>query len=278
VVNSKVNYYDYLLVYYRIITKKSGKVNNISYKYLYIDVKKMSCYTARNHNLLPTALQGNIFMGNQGPKSTRERVLYILLKQNRCTINDLAIAVDINPISVRHHITKLEAEGLVDSEEERHGVGRPRRVYFLTEEGREKFPTRYMRLATRILQQLKVNMPEQVVNELFSDMAEDLAQEYARSTNLDGLPMEERLAFVKDVLAREGFDIEYERKGDHYHIRELSCPYFHIGQDHPEVCRVDQTIISSVLNVPAEKIKCVLNGDSHCTYVVPDFSISENGK
>ena len=112
-------------------------------------------------------------MGNQATKSTRERVLYILLKQYRCTINDLAGAVDINPISVRHHITKLEAEGLVSSEEERHGVGRPRRVYFLTEEGREKFPTRNMQHTTRLLQQLKDNMPEQMVNELFSGMAQD---------------------------------------------------------------------------------------------------------
>lgn len=217
-------------------------------------------------------------MGNRGTKSTRERVLYILLKQHRCTINDLAIAVDINPISVRHHVTRLEAEGLVNSDEERHGVGRPRRVYFLTEEGKEIFPTRYMRLTTQLLQQLKVSMPEQMVNELFSDMAEELAQKYARSANLDGLPMEERLAFVKDVLAQEGFDIEWERKGDSYHIREVSCPYFHIGQVHPEVCRVDQTLISSVLNLPAEKIKCVLNGDNHCTYVVSDLTCTENGK
>lgn len=216
-------------------------------------------------------------MGDQGTKSTRERVLYTLLKQHRCTIKDLALSVDINPISVRHHIAKLEADGLVTSEDERHGVGRPRRVYYLTEEGREKFPTRYMRLTTRLLQQLKENMPDQMVNELFSDMAEDLAQEYAHSVELDGLPMEDRLELVKVILSREGFDIEWERIGDRYHIREVSCPYFHIGQDHPEVCRVDQTLISSVLNVPAQKIECLLDGDRHCTYVVSDNIIPENG-
>jgi predicted ArsR family transcriptional regulator len=214
-------------------------------------------------------------MGEQETKSTRERVLYTLLKQHRCTINDLAVAVDINPISVRHHIAKLEADGLVTSEDERHGVGRPRRVYFLTDEGVEKFPTRYMRLTTRLLQQLKESMPNQIVNELFSDMAADLVQEYAQSIELDGLPMEDRLELVRDILSHEGFDIEWERKGDRYHIREVSCPYFHIGQDHPEVCRVDQTLISSVLDVPAEKIECLLNGDKHCTYVVPDLIIPE---
>jgi DeoR family suf operon transcriptional repressor len=224
---------------------------------LYIDRKFCACYT--------------FFMLQDPSKSTRERVLHTLLRQHRCTINDLAEAVDINPISVRHHIAKLEAEGLVSSEEERHGVGRPRRVYFLTEEGLEHFPTRYMRLTIRLLQQLKETMPVAMVNKLFSQMAQDLADDYAHNTNLSGLSMEERLEIVKDLLTEEGFDIEWERKGDQYHIREISCPYFHVGQNHPEVCRVDQTLISTVLEVPAEKIKCVLDGDAHCTYVVPNI-------
>ncbi|HEX6306046.1 MAG TPA: ArsR family transcriptional regulator [Anaerolineales bacterium] len=203
-------------------------------------------------------------------KSTRERVLYTLLRKHRCTINDLAEAVDINPISVRHHITKLEADRLVASEEERHGVGRPRRVYYLTEAGLERFPTRYMRLTVRLLEQLKETMPSTMVNNLFSQMAQDLAQDFANSADLDGLTMEERLEIMKDLLTEEGFEIEWERKGEQYHIREISCPYLHVGQTHPEICRVDQTLISKVLEVPAEKIKCVLDGDSHCTYVVPN--------
>ncbi len=203
-------------------------------------------------------------------KSTRERVLYTLLRKHRCTINELAEAVDINPISVRHHIAKLEANRLVDSEEERHGVGRPRRVYFLTEAGLEHFPTRYMRLTIRLLEQLKETMPPTMVNTLFSQMAQDMADDFANITDLHGLSMEERLNLVRDLLTEEGFEIEWERKGDQYHIREISCPYLHVGQNHPEVCRVDQTLISKVLEVPAEKIKCVLDGDTHCTYVVPN--------
>jgi hypothetical protein len=38
-----------------------------------------------------------------------------------------------------------QMEGLVEGQEERHGVGRPRLVYVLTDEGMEHFPTRYMR-------------------------------------------------------------------------------------------------------------------------------------
>ena len=200
-------------------------------------------------------------------KSTRERVLFTLLSRQRCTINELAGAVDINPISVRHHISKLEAEGLVTSEEERHGVGRPRRVYYLTENGLELFPSRYLRLTIRLLEQLKETMPEPMVGRLFAQMAEDVASDYI--TQIDGLDMEDRLDLVANLLKQEGFTVEWEQKENNYIIREISCPYYHIGQSHPEVCSVDQTLISTMLSVPAEKVKCVLDGDSHCTYVIP---------
>ena len=218
--------------------------------------------------------------GVDNNRSTRERVLRTLLKQHRCTINDLAKAVDINPISVRHHIAKLEAQGLVISEEERHGVGRPRRVYYLSEIGMEHFPTRYMRLTIRLLQQLKQEMSPNMVNELFSHMAEDLVDNFTNASELSQLSVEDRLNLVKEILTKEGFEIEWERKDDQYHIREVSCPYFHVGENHPEVCSVDRILISTMLEVPAERIKCVLNGDTHCTYVVPattsNFVSTEN--
>ena len=170
---------------------------------------------------------------------------------------------------MRHHVTKLEADGLVTSEEERHGVGRPRRLYFLTEKGMEKFPTRYLRLTVRLLEQLKETLPGAMVDKLFAQVADDLVADYTSQLDLEGISIEERLEIVKDLLKVEGFTMEWERQEDGYHIREVNCPYYHVGQNHPEVCAVDQTLISNMLNVPVEKIKCILNGDTYCTYVVP---------
>src|SRR5512141_1037436 len=107
-------------------------------------------------------------------KSTKDKILQTLLRKPKITINELAEAVGINPISVRHHLTNLQMEGLVAADEERHGVGRPRLVYSLTEDGMEKFPTRYLRLTTRILQQLKDTMPKPMVAELFNQIATGL--------------------------------------------------------------------------------------------------------
>ena len=198
--------------------------------------------------------------------STRERILQTLQRQPRTTIIALAEAVGINPISVRHHVTNLQVEGLVSNEEERHGVGRPRLVYFLTEAGNERFPTRYLRLTSRLLDQLKSTMPEPMVSRLFSQMASDMADDY--SEQMKGLSMEERLDLTRILLAEEGFNVEWEKAGNQYQIHEITCPYLRIGQNHPEVCTVDQTLISKMLAVPAEKVQCILSGDAHCTYVV----------
>lgn len=199
-------------------------------------------------------------------EKTREKILQALLKKPGSTTNELAETVGINPISVRHHLTSLQASGLIMAEEERHGVGRPRLVYTLTEEGSEKFPTRYLRLTTRLLNQLKETLPNPMVKELFSQVALNLADEY--TDQLENLPIEERLELIKELLASEGFTVDWEKEGESYHIHEISCPYHKVGQSHPEICSMDQTLISQMLALPAEKVECILNGNDRCTYVV----------
>jgi predicted ArsR family transcriptional regulator len=135
----------------------------------------------------------------------------------------------------------------------------------------EKFPTKYLRLTTRLLAQMKDSMPALAVAKLFSQVAEEMANDY--SEQVKGLSMEERLDFVKAMLAHEGFTVEWEKKGNDYQIHEISCPYYQIGITHPEVCTVDQTLISKMLALPVSKIQCILSGAAHCTYVVHPIAV-----
>jgi DeoR family suf operon transcriptional repressor len=199
--------------------------------------------------------------------STREKVLQTLLDNPHSTINELAMAVDINSISVRHHLSSLQAEGLVEDEEERHGVGRPRLVYSLSQKGLERFPTRYFELTTRLLDQMKASLPPAVINRFFTDMGENLAKDYRVLTK--GFSVEQKLDYVKNLLQKQGFSVGWEQKDSHYYIYENGCPYYHVGQSHPEICSVDHTLISRVMDIPAEKISCVLHGDSNCVYSIP---------
>jgi predicted ArsR family transcriptional regulator len=185
----------------------------------------------------------------------------------------LADAVTINTISVRHHLNNLQADSLILAEEERHGVGRPRLVYSLSEEGLERFPTRYYRLTNRILDRFKDTLSPELLNDIFSEIAKDIASSHRQT--LKNLPIEEKLNFIQNLLDEEGFNVEWEKKNNHYVIHEISCPYFQVVQTHPEVCNMDQTLISEMLDIPANKLTCILHGDQRCSFVIPVEDRSE---
>lgn len=200
--------------------------------------------------------------------NTRNGVLRTLLLNQRRTVNDLAEAVDINPISVRHHITKLEAEGFIQSEEERHGVGRPRLVYSLTNKGMEQFPQRYLQLSLRLLQQLKANLSEKELGEIFQDLAGEIAGELTQDVNLEDLTLEERLQLLQEVLTAEGYTVNLEEEEGYYYLIGASCPYHHIGEDHPEICVVDQELIAHFISTTPMRVECILKGDKQCKYLI----------
>ncbi len=206
-------------------------------------------------------------------KSTRDKILQTLLTHPQSTINDLAEAVSINSISVRHHLTNLQVDGFVKADEERHGVGRPRLVYSLTDEGLEKFPTRYLQLTNRLLSQLKQILPENQIQSIFTQIGKSIVEDQADA--IKNMTFEKKLDFIKEVLDEQGFSIEWEKTGNDYRINEIACPFYHVGQLHPEVCTMDQALISSILSIPTEKIECVLDGDTHCSYIVKQRAAAE---
>jgi len=199
-------------------------------------------------------------------KSTREKVLHTLVIKPRSTIVEIAKSVGINAISVRHHLTSLQADGFVNAEEERHGVGRPRLVYFLTESGQENFPKRYFRLTNHLLEQMKKTLSDEDFKKIFKNMADDLTKEYEpKIANLD---FEEKLDLLITVMANEGYDINWIRLNNEYEIQEVACPFYQIGKDHPEICLFDQTLIANMLSISEQDIIRTRHGDNHCSFKI----------
>jgi DeoR family suf operon transcriptional repressor len=190
-------------------------------------------------------------------------------------VNDLAEASGVSPVSVRHHLANLQAENLVEAEEVKHGVGRPRLVFALSDTALEMFPSRYFRLTNRILEEIKDTMQPGAVRQLFASVASTMAADYAGQ--LEGLPLEERLERLIELLSNEGYEAELEGHGDSVTIRELSCPYYRMGREHPEVCVIDQTFIATSLSLPVERVTCLLDGDSHCSFSIP-VAVPEMGE
>jgi predicted ArsR family transcriptional regulator len=197
---------------------------------------------------------------------TRDTILRSLRAEGQCTVKELAEAVGISPVSVRHHLINLQAEGLVTAKEVRHGVGRPHHMFSLTDDALELFPTRYFQLTNRLLGQIKGSMQDDQVEVLFSSMADSMAESI--SERVKNLPLEQRLRQLVELLSQEGYDADYERRGDEFFIREMSCPYLQLAITHPEVCLLDQGFIAKALALPVERITSLTEGDSHCAFTI----------
>ena len=197
---------------------------------------------------------------------TRDIILRALRSQVNCTVKELAEIVGISPVSVRHHLINLQAEGLVTVEEVRHGVGRPHHTFSLTEEALELFPSRYFRLSNRLLEEIKATLSDEKLEELFSGLAVSMAEESA--AHLQNLPLMERVQGLVAILSDEGFDPELNTTDNEIFLRVLSCPYLNLAREHPEICMIDQSFIAKALSVPVERVTCIIEGDDHCNYKI----------
>ncbi|MEK6575031.1 MAG: ArsR family transcriptional regulator, partial [Chloroflexota bacterium] len=65
--------------------------------------------------------------------ATRDEVLNLLRRKGSASVNELAEATGVTPVSVRHHLSVLQAGGLIASVENHSGVGRPKLLYSLTQ-------------------------------------------------------------------------------------------------------------------------------------------------
>lgn len=207
-------------------------------------------------------------------RATRDVILQSIKSTNHATVGELASASSVSPVTVRHHLNALQADGLISAESVRRSVGRPYYVYSLTPKGQELFPKKYFSLSTRLLDELKERFSRDVVEEVLLGVVRGLVAEHR--AEFDALTVEERLDFLVQLLTDEGFMAEWEQVEDGYQITEHSCPYVLIGQQHSEICTLDTALIELVMESEVEQHSCVLNGDNCCQFTIsPTIPLAE---
>jgi predicted ArsR family transcriptional regulator len=197
-------------------------------------------------------------------QDTRELVVRVLKIRGSATVLELAEEVSVSPVTVRHHLNGLQADGLVDVTVVRRSVGRPHHVYHLTDAGEELFPRQYLSLSKRLLDRINNSLSPEHVARLFEEMAREIADEHAY--RLQGKTAAQRMEVLAEILDAEGFMVTWHQKDDEYRIIEHNCPYRNLAQDFPAVCQLDRTLIATVLEAPAEKVRCQTDGADHCAF------------
>lgn len=205
-------------------------------------------------------------MTSNSKMSTRDTILHTIKSSQQANVESLAVAAEVSPVTVRHHLNSLQAKGLIESTSIRRKVGRPYYVYSLSEKGHELFPKRYVRLTSRLLDEMKARLPEEVVHEVFENVVLSVVAEH--QGEYEHLAFEDRLDYLVDLLADEGFLATWENIDGEYTLTEYSCPYISVGRSHNEICTIDKELIVNVLQTPVVQTSCMLKGDECCQFSI----------
>lgn len=203
-------------------------------------------------------------VSNKSKQSTRDTILHSLKTSNQATVEALAGAANVSPVTVRHHLNALQADGLIEVESVRRKVGRPYYVYSLSESGHELFPHKYVRLTNRLLDELKATLPEDQLQQIFDGVVRSILEEHKGSFEM--LSFEDRLSYLVSMLSEEGFLAKWEKENGRYTLTEYGCPYYSVGQEHTEICGVDKSLMITILQTPVEQHTCMLEGDECCQF------------
>lgn len=181
-------------------------------------------------------------------ESTRGQIVTLLRRGGR-TVEELARKLDLTDNGVRAHLATLERDGIVQqrgSVRRGSGGGKPAYVYELTLEAESLFPKAYEPVLRQLLDVLAGQLGPEESEALLRRVGRSIAE--GQTVPADGVRV--RLEAAVGVLNELGGLAELEESDGSSIIRGYSCPLAAVVPDHPEVCRMAETLLIELVGVP----------------------------
>ncbi|GCE47121.1 putative ArsR family transcriptional regulator [Thermosporothrix hazakensis] len=196
--------------------------------------------------------------------STRGRIIEIL-RQESCTVDDLARKLQLTDNAIRAHLTTLERDGLVQQNGVRRGSSKPASVYELAPSAEQFFPRAYGTVLHTLITTLAEQMDEEELIALLRLTGERLSHRL-------GLPSGDvptRLKATVRILQELGGAAHLEQHEDHYCIQGQQCPLAAAIEAHPAACQLAEAFVSELVGVAVQE-QCELDETKpRCRFLIP---------
>lgn len=192
------------------------------------------------------------------------------LRNRPASIPELARSLERSPMTIRHHLARLEADGLVEAAGERRsgGAGRPATLYRTSGAAEDLFPSAGNRLARLLLDELSEYFGEDDRAAAF--FTERLARR-AASPHLEwlvALPTSERVQAAAGILQREDGELELVETEGGTELRDHRCAYRGLlrGGLDDGACRFHARYVEALVGAPVALTACQAGGDPSCCF------------
>lgn len=196
--------------------------------------------------------------------STRGR-LVTLLRGTTKTVNELAEELELTDNAVRAHLLSLERDGLIKQSGIQRGTRKPHLAYSLTEEAEHLFPKAYDALFNQLIAVLKGRLTPLALEEVLREVGRSLAG--AQTASRKNGNIEGRISKALVALEAIGGAARVEKENEKLVICSESCPLATAVAEHPEVCRLAETLLSEVIGLEVRE-RCDRDGPPRCRFEV----------
>jgi DeoR family suf operon transcriptional repressor len=209
---------------------------------------------------------------------TKERILELLLGGPK-SASEIAEKLQIQKSAARVHLESLQSLRAVRSKFKIEKMGRPKKVYELTEKGRELFPRKYDLFLTLILNKIAGRKGEAEAREIIESIAEDIASDIRAKVdknNQQSNDLEQSLKIINDASNQMGFasTLERDEKDDLFYIQSKNCILHKVASANQDmICHgLHDKIISKSLagnsDARVELKECMALGNEYCRHII----------
>jgi len=203
---------------------------------------------------------------NENP--SREKILLLLKRKGALSIDELSQELSITSMGIRQHLLSLERKSLIEYIIKRQGIGRPAFLYRLTESANDLFPKSYDKFIMDLLKDIEKHDGRGKIEEIFKWRKAKFLKD-TRELVAGKKTVRDKVWGLKDFLESEGYFAELSDSDGHYDISLFNCPIPKVAGEFDEACRYDLQAFRDLLGREVSRAKCMANGDSSCTYVIP---------
>lgn len=180
--------------------------------------------------------------------------------------------LNLAPMTIRQHLAKLLAQGLIRAETERRPTGRPAYAYYLTAAAEDRFPKAYDRLAGALIQAAALIDPQHLIGVTADQRRHTLFEAAARRAAQPHLPTlrplhpDARVRAAVAILHDESAFTELAQGPDGPEIHEYNCVFRRIAQEDCSVCSFHTAYVGELLGQEVALVSRQCDGDPVCRF------------
>jgi predicted ArsR family transcriptional regulator len=196
------------------------------------------------------------------------RVLHALKSAGPQTAEAIGRKLAMTAVGARQHLLRLQTDGLVAAVDQSEGVGRPKRIWSLTDAGNARFPDNHAGLTLELITAIRKTGGEKMLDAVIEAREKSALQTYRRALE-PAASLKEKVKRLAKIRSEEGYMASVAAgTGGALLLVENHCPICVAAKACQGFCRSELALFRETLgdDVSVQRDEHIVAGARRCVY------------